>query len=201
MAKHRVFFEVSGHKMELSSQRKLYCYGTQGYPGAYHSFKEGQCGNIRPESFLAPTYRLSPYPETALWNPSPLSSNKRKASIAMPETGFDTRSMGHGGNSNGFLNFSAGSNPMLPPTKPSVTRDDQQWKGNDALSYTPSQVPIGSSPSMLGFQTHWAPEKHVQFEFPGIPGFCGIAGWKEDFPVPVNDPWSMNLAGSYPLFL
>jgi hypothetical protein len=186
--------------MEPFPQRKRYRYGTQGYPGGCQRFQEGQYGNILPETFPAPTNRLSPDLETALWNPLSLPSNKRKASIAMPETGFDTRFVRYDGSSNGLLNFSAGSNPMLPPTKPSVTRDDQQWKGNDALSYMPMQAAMGSSPSTLGFQAHWAPEKHVQSEFPGIPGLDDIFGGREDFPMSVNDPWSMDLAGSYPLF-
>jgi hypothetical protein len=186
--------------MEPSPQRKRYRYGTQGYPCGCQCFQEGQYGNILPETFPAPTYRLSPDLETALWNPPSLPSNKRKASIAIPETSFDTSCLRYDGSSDGFLGFSAGSNPMFPPTKPSVTRDDQQQKGNDALSYMPMQVAMGSSPSMLGFQAHWAPEKHVQSELPDIPGFDNISGGKECFPMSTNDPWSMDLAGSYLLF-
>jgi hypothetical protein len=199
LREHRVSFEIRGHKMESSSpQSMLYRYGTQGYPGGFHSFQEGKHGNFRAKGFAMKTYRVSPW-ETASRISSSLSSKKRKASIAMPETGFDTRSMGYGGNFNELLDFSAGSSFMLPPRKRPVIWVDQRLKGNDTLSSVPMQVAMGICPSMFNnFQAQLAPDELMQSEFSGFLDPDDIGSWSEGFPMPVNDPWPIYPAGSYP---
>lgn len=198
---HRVFLEIPDHKMASSSPSRSmrYRYTTQGYPGGFHSFQEGQYGNIRAKGCPAPAYQLSPWETTALLKPLSLYSNKPKAIITMPETGFDTRCMGYDGSSNGLLNFSAGSNHMLSPAKSSITWPDHQRKDNDALSCFPMQVAMGIPPLMFNFQAHLAPDTPMQSEFLGFPGLEDMGSWNEGFPMPVNDPWSLNPAGSSPL--
>jgi hypothetical protein len=171
-----------------------YRYDAQGYPGGFHRFPEGKYGNIRAEGFPTPTYRLSPC-ETASWKPSSLSSNEL---FIMRDTGFNTRCMGYDGSTNGFLNFPTGSNRMLPPTKPSITWDNQQLKGNDDLSCMSMQVAMGSSPPMFDFQIHLAPEEAVQSRFPVFPSLDDIGCLNGSFSIPVNDPLSLNPAGCHP---
>lgn len=195
------YSQVPYHKMESSSpfQSMLYRYDTQGYPGGFQSLQEGQYGNIRAEGFPVPTYRVSPW-DTASWKSS-LSSKKRNASIAMPETGFDTRCMGYDGSSNELLDFSAGWSCMLPPRKRSVIWVDQQLKGNDALSCMPAQAAMDSSLSMVDFQAHSTPYEPVQYELLGFPGLNNIGHGDQGFLMPVNDPLSLNHAGSSPFSL
>lgn len=118
----------------------------------------------------------------------------------MPETGFETRCVGYEVSSNGFLDFSAASNPMLPPTKASVIWDNQQREGNDAFSCMPMQATMDSSSSTFDFQASVPPDEPMQLEFPGFPGLSDNASWNQGYPMPVNDPLSLNHAGSYPLF-
>lgn len=176
-----------------------YRYGTQGCPGGFQSIQEGQYGNIRAERFPVPTYRVSPW-ETASWNPSSLPSKKRRASISMPDTGFDTRCVGYDGSSYEFPDFSAGSNCMLPSRKRSTTWVDQQWKRNDTFSCMPTPVAIDNPLLMFGFQAHSAMDEHVQSELLGFPDLNPIGSGNQSFPMPVNDPLSLNHAGSYSFF-
>jgi hypothetical protein len=200
-AQHRILLEVPDIEMISSSpsRRTSYHYGTQGYPGGFSSFREGQYGNIHAEGFPAATYRMSPW-VTASWQSSSLSSNKLKTSITMQDTGFDTCCMGYDRSSDGFLNFSAGSNGMLPPTKGSVTWVDQQRKGNDALSCMPVQVAMDGCSSMFNVQGHSLPDEPMQSEPLGFPGFDDIESWNQGFSMLVNDPLSFNHAGYYPFF-
>jgi len=195
---HRVFLEVFARKMESSSPSKsiLYGYITQGYPGGFHSLQEGQHGNIRAEGFPTPTYRVSAF-ETAMQKAS--SSDQVKASIALPVTGFDTRSAVHDGNSNGFPNFSLTSKSTSPPTKHSGTWDNKPLIGNGALNSMPMQVSTEISPLMFDFQAHLAPHEPMESELPGFPGLGDMGSLNEGFPMLFNDTWSLNPAGFNPL--
>jgi hypothetical protein len=176
-----------------------YRYGTQGCPGGFQSIQEGQHGNIRAERFPVPTYRVCPW-ETASWNPSSLPSKKRRANTPMPDTGSNTRYVGYDGSSYEFHDFSAGSSCMLPPRKRSITWVDHQCKRNDTFSCMPTQVAIDSPLSMFDFQAHSALDGHVQSELFGFPGLNAIESGNQGFPMPVNDPLSLNHAGSYSFF-
>jgi hypothetical protein len=175
------------------SQSISYRYGKQGCPGGCCRCQQGQYGG---ESFLVPTYRVSPW-ETASQILSP-SSNKQGPSITMPGTGFGVRCMGHHGNSNGPFNFSAGSNRILPPTKPSVVHGDQQRNGNNDFTCLPLHVARDGFPSTFNSLTHSAPDDPLHSEHHGPLGFDDNGSGSQGFQMPVNNPLSVNHAGSYP---
>jgi hypothetical protein len=181
--------------MALSSpsQSISYRYGKQGYPGGGCRCQQGQYGG---ESFLVPTYRVSPW-ETASQILS-LSSNKQRASITIPGTSFDVRSMGHHGDSNGHFNFSAGSNRILPPTKPSVVHGNQQRNGNNDFTCMPLHIARDGFHSTFNSQIHSAPDDPLHSEHHGSLSFDDNRSGSQGFRMPVNNPLSLNHAGSYP---
>jgi len=188
-AEYRSFFEVPDHEMASSSpsQSISYRYGKQGCPGGCCHYQQGQYGG---ESFLVPTYRVSPW-ETASQILSP-SSNKQRASITMPGTGFGVCCMRHHGNSNRPFNFSAGSNRILPPTKPSVVH------GNNDFTCMPLHVARDGFPPTFNSQTQSAPDDPLHSEHHGSLGFDDNGSGSQGFRMAVNNPLSLNHAGSYP---